>query len=116
MRLDLGIDGGDVGVDTVDAVQHPGQQKPVMIVEVPVERLFEAADLGPHPRPRELREHLGVAFTGDQRGHHGPPGYPENVRCHHGELDAGVFEELFDPVLLRGAHTDQVDAVAGQIP
>ena len=114
--LDLGVDGGDVGVDTVDTVQHPGQQESVMLVEVAVERLLEPTDLGAHPGARQLRERLGVAFPGDQRGHHRPPGDPEDIGGDHGELDARVFEEFLDPVLLRGAHTDQIDAVAGQIP
>ena len=30
---DLGVDGGDVGVDGVNTGQHPGQQEPVMIIE-----------------------------------------------------------------------------------
>ena len=115
VRLDLGVDGGDVGVETVDAVEHPGQQETVMIVEVPVERLLEPADLGPHPGACQLRQHLRITFTGDQRGHHRPPGHPEDVGGDDGELDAG-FEQLLDPVLLRGAHTDQIDAVTGQIP
>jgi hypothetical protein len=49
-------------------------------------------------------------------GHHRPPGDPENVGGHHGEFDARVLEEFFDPILLRGAGADQIDAVAGQIP
>ena len=114
--LDLVVEGGDVGVNAVDAVQHPGQQEAVVGVEVAVERLLEPADLGPHPGARQLRQHRGVALPGDQRSHHRPPGDPENVGGHHREFDAGVFEEFFDPVLLCGAHPDQVDAVAGQIP
>jgi hypothetical protein len=44
----------------------------VVVIEVPVERFLEEADLGPHPRPRQLREHLGVALPGDQGSHHLP--------------------------------------------
>ena len=33
-----------------------------------------------------------------------------------GQLDLGVLEELLHPVLLRGAHRDQVGPVAGQVP
>jgi len=88
----------------------------VVGVEVAVERILEPADLGPHPRPRQLGQYLRITFAGDQRGHHRPPGHSEDVGGHHRELDAGVFEELFDPVLLGRAHPDQIDAVAGQIP
>ena len=59
IRLDLGVDGGDVGVDRVDARQHPGQQEPVVVVEVAVERLLEEADLGPHPERANCASTLG---------------------------------------------------------
>jgi hypothetical protein len=116
MCLDFGVEGGDVGVDTVDPVQHLGQQEPVVVVEVPVERLLEPVDFGTHPRPRHLCQHFRVAFTGDQRGHHRPPRHPENVGRDDRKFDAGVFEELLDPVLFRGPRTDEIDAVAGQVP
>jgi hypothetical protein len=103
LRLDLCIDSGDVGVDRVDAAQHPGEQECVVVIEVPVERFLEQAELGPYPRARQLREHPGVALPADQGGHHRPPGDPENVGGHDGEFDAGVLEEFFDPVLLRRA-------------
>jgi hypothetical protein len=57
VRLDLGVDGRDVGVDGVDPGRHPGQQEAVVVVEMAGERLFQLADLGPHPRPRHLCEH-----------------------------------------------------------
>ena len=50
-----------------------------MISEVPVEGLFKPIDLAAHPCPRQLREHLRVAFASDQRGQHRPPGHPEDV-------------------------------------
>ena len=45
IRSDLLVEGGDVGVDTVDAVQHPGQQEPVMVIEVAVEGFLQWAIL-----------------------------------------------------------------------
>ena len=41
MVLDLCIEGDDVGVDGVDAVQHPVEQEGVMVVEAAGERLLE---------------------------------------------------------------------------
>ena len=52
MRLDLLVDGGDVGVDAVDASEHAGQQEPVMVIEVPVEGFLELGDFGAHPLAR----------------------------------------------------------------
>ena len=92
------------------------EQEPVVVVEMPVERLLEPTDLGAHPGPRQLGEHLRVAFPGHQRGHHRPPGHPEDVGGHHREFDAGVLQQLLDPVLLRRPRAHQIDAVAGQIP
>jgi hypothetical protein len=77
---------------------------------------LQHGDLLAHGVPGQLRQHLGVAFPGDQRGQHVPPGDPEDVRNHDGKLDLRVFEQLLDPVLLRGPGRDQVGAVAGQVP
>ena len=60
-------------------------------------------------------QRLGVAFPGDQRGHHRPAGLAEDVAGHHRQLDAGVLQQLFHPVLLRCPRADQVGAVAGDI-
>jgi hypothetical protein len=79
LRLDLGIDRGDVGVEALDPRQHARQQEPVMIGEVPVEGLLQPIDLAAHPCPCQLGQHLRVAFAGDQRGQHGPAGHPEDV-------------------------------------
>ena len=106
--------------DGVDPGQHPGQQEPVMVVEgaqpQPGERFLQERDLGPHPGPGQLGQHLGVAFPGDQRGHHRPPGDAEDVRGHDRQLQAGVLQQLLHPVLLRGADPDQIDPVPGQVP
>jgi hypothetical protein len=52
-------------------------------------------------------------LAGDQRGQHLPAGDAEDVRHHRREFDLGVFEQLLHPVLLRGAHGDQIGAEAG---
>ena len=119
MVLDLGVEGGYVDLGSIDPGQHPGQQEPVVVVEgahpEPGEGFLELVELGPQPGPSQFGQHLGIAFPGDQGGHHRPPGDPEHVRGHHRQLQAGVLEQLLHPVLLRGAHVDQVDAVAGEV-
>ena len=50
-----------------------------MVGEMSVEGLLEPIDLAAHPRPRQLGQHLRVAFASDQRGQHRPPGHPEDV-------------------------------------
>jgi hypothetical protein len=113
--LDHGVELGDVGVEGVDPGEHLGQQEPVVVGEVPGERLLQPVDLGAHPAAGQLCEHLRVVLAGDQRGHHLPPRHPEDVAGHHRQLDLGVLEKLLRPLLLRGSCLDQVDPVAGHI-
>jgi len=51
---DLGVDGGDVEVDGVDAGQHLGQQEPVMVIE------------GAQPKPSERRYQLVCVSTSER--------------------------------------------------
>jgi hypothetical protein len=113
--LDPGLDRGDVGAGLVDSGEHGAQQERVVVGEVPDKRLFQHRDLGAHPGSGQLGERLGVAFPGQQRGQHLPPGDPEDVAGDHRQLDLGVLEQLLHPVLLRGARVHQVGPVAGQV-
>jgi hypothetical protein len=76
LGLDLGVEDRDVGVDPVDAGQHPREQEPVVVVEVAGERLDELRNLDAQSGPRHLGEHLGVAFPGNQGCHHLPSRLP----------------------------------------
>jgi hypothetical protein len=77
VRLDLGVQGGDVGVDPVDSGEHFGQKEPVVVVEVPGQSLPQLRDLAPHPTPGHVRENRGVAFPGDQGSHRLRPETPK---------------------------------------
>jgi hypothetical protein len=110
------VQSGDIAGDRVHPGEHRAQQERVVIGEVAGERLLQHGDLLAHGVPGQLRQHLGVALPGDQRGQHVPPGDPEDVRDHHRKLDLRVFEQLLDPVLLRGPGRHQVGAVTGQVP
>jgi hypothetical protein len=59
---------------------------------MPDERLLQQGDLGAHPGPGQLGQDPGIAFPGEQRGQHLPPGDPEDVRGHHRQFDLGVLE------------------------
>jgi hypothetical protein len=86
-----------------------------VVGEVAGERLLQLADLAAHPPPSQLRQHLGVTLPGDQRGHHLPPGDPEDVTGHHRQLDLGVLKQLLGPLLLRGAGLDQITPIPGDV-
>ena len=86
-----------------------------MVVEPTDERLPQLGGLLAHPTAGHVGQDLGVAFAGDQRGHHRPSGDPEDVRGHDRDLDLGVLQQLLDALLLRGPCADQVDPVPGQV-
>ena len=116
LGLDLGLQLGDVGAGLVDAAKHLGQQEPVMVAEVAGEGLLQLAELGAQAAAGQLRQRLGVPLARDQGGQHRPARDPEDVAGDHRQLDLGVLEQLLHPLLLRGAHPDQVRPVAGQVP
>jgi hypothetical protein len=116
LGLDLSLQRGDVGAGLVDARKHRLQQEPVMVAEVADERLLQQAELGAQATAGQLRQRLGVALAGNKRGHHGPAGDPEDVGGDHAQLDLGVLQQLFDPLLFSGPGGDQIGAVAGQVP
>ena len=113
---DPGVHGGDAGADRIDAGQHGAQQERVMAGEVAGERFFQHGDLPSHGVPGEAGQDLGVAFAGDQGGHHVPARNREDVGGDGAQLDLGILEQLPGPLLLRGARGHQVGAVAGQVP
>jgi hypothetical protein len=114
--LDLGVELGQVGVQGIHPGQHLGEQEGVLVGEEPSERLHQRVEFGAQPGAGQLREDLGVALAGHQRGQHGPPGHPEDVAGHHREFDLGVLQQLLHPLLFGGADRDQVGPVAGHVP
>src|SRR4051794_26788606 len=81
----------------------------------PGQRLGQGTDLDAQPAPGQLGQRRRVAFAGDQRLEHRPPGLAEDVTGHHGELDAGVFEQLLHVLLLAAAVAEQDGPSAGEI-
>jgi hypothetical protein len=63
----------------------------------------------------QRRQHLRVAFPGDQGGQHGPAGDAEDVGGDRVQLDAGVLQGLVDPLGLGGVGLDQLLAVAAKV-
>ena len=114
-RLELGVELGQIGIQRVHPGQHLAQQEGVLVGEEPGERLLQQRQFGAHPRTGQLRQPLGVAFPGDQRRQHRPPGDPEDVAGDHAQLDLGVLQQLLDPLLLGGPRRHQVHAVAGHL-
>jgi hypothetical protein len=72
----------------------------MVLTEVSSQRLHQLGDLGTHPGPGHLGQHVHVTFTLDQRTEHRPPRDPENVGRDTGQFDPG-FSELNDLVLCR---------------
>lgn len=106
----------DRGVGLVDACQHRPTQQGVVLVEPPSHRVLQGGDLRTHPSLGHLREHHRIALSRDQGVDHLPPRLGQHTRRHAGELHAGVFEDLVQPLRLPGPFLDHRLAVAGQIP
>jgi hypothetical protein len=87
---ELGVELGEIGVQRVHPAQQLAQQEGVLVGEEPTERLLQQAEFGAQPGAGQLRQDLGVALSGQQRGQHGPPGHPEDVAGDHRQLDLGV--------------------------
>ena len=79
----------DVGRQPVDAGQHLGQQRGVLIGEElrAFQGFFQLADLAAGRGAGQMGQHLGVALPGDQAVHDVPAGHPVQVGQHGGDLD-----------------------------
>jgi len=71
----------------VDPVQEQSGHERVMVGEMPVQRLGQLGDLGPHSTFGQLGDHrrLRVALLVDQRLQHQPAGHPGDVGGHRGQ-------------------------------
>jgi hypothetical protein len=83
--------------------QHLDVMGAGLAVEGPNEVVYPLAE----PALGQIGQHLGVAFTGDQRVEHGPAQHAQCLGRHGFHLDAGVLEHLLDPLALAGAVLDE---------
>ncbi len=118
--LDHHLDPGGELVDRrgvlVDQVQvHPGQER-VVVGEPAGQRLGQRRDLGAQPALGQVGQRGGVAFPGDQRLEHRPARDPDDVGGHRGQLDAGVLEQLLQPLDLPAAFPGDRGPGPGQVP
>ena len=112
----LVVELGDGRFEVGGVVQAQPDQQGVVVAEPAAQRFAQLGDLlAQHPLG-QLGEHVGVAFTGDQRRQHRPARHPQHVRGDRVQLDPGVLEGLLDPLALGGVGLDQPFAVAGQVP
>src|SRR5207247_2221527 len=56
----------DLGAEGVDLVEEQGDELAMVLVEAPVERLFEGGPLGAHLSEGELSQDPGITLPGDQ--------------------------------------------------
>ena len=115
MRLDPLIERGDVGVDPIDAVQHPGQQEPVMITEVPVERLLEPGDLGAHAAAAICAKTLGSRSPAINASIIARPDTPKMSEATTDSLIQASSSSFSTRCFSRRAVSHQIDPVAGQV-
>jgi hypothetical protein len=116
LLVDLGLQLGDVGAGLVDARQHPGQQERVVVAEVAGEGLLQLGALGAPAGPGQLRQRLGSRSPAMSAASIARPETPKMSEATTLSLIWASTRQLLHPLLLGGAHADQVGAVAGQVP
>ncbi len=94
---------------------HPGQER-VVVGEPTSQRLDQLWCLGAQPTLSQIGQHGGVALPVDQGLEHRPTGDPDDVGGHRGQLDAGVLEQLLQPLHLPRAFAGDRGPGAGQVP
>jgi hypothetical protein len=70
---------------------------------------------GPHAGAGHLGQQLGVAHPSDERVEHLARGLPQRVGHPGVELDAGVLEQLLDPLSLCRAALGELLAITGEV-
>jgi hypothetical protein len=87
-----------------------------MVAAGPGEGLLQDAALGPHPAACQLGQHLGSRSPASSAASTARPEPPKLSEATTLSLIWASTRQPAPPLLLRGAHRDQVGAVAGQVP
>ena len=88
----------------------------MMVGEPAGQRLLQGRRLAAHGCPGHVGQHLRIAFTGDQCGHHRPARHTEDVAGDDRQLDERILQKLFHALLLSSPGLDQIHPIAGQVP
>jgi hypothetical protein len=76
----------DLRAQVVDGLKQQRQQVCVVLLEGAGQRVDQGVVLGLHSPLGETGQDLGATLPGDHGVHHGPPGDPEHVGGHRGQL------------------------------
>lgn len=63
--------------------------------EAPLESISKLGQLGAQPSPGQLRQDLGIGSALDEGIEHHPPGNPQHLAGHRGELYPGLECKTF---------------------
>lgn len=100
--------------DSSEPGQTPDHER-LVLPESSGERFDPLGDLRPHPLPGVLRQHFGVAFTGNEGFEHRPGGDAGQVADNAGQLDAGALQKPLQAVDLPGSVLHGYGPGTGQI-
>ena len=107
---------GDLDGEVIVGVQVQPAHLAVAAGEPAVAGHLQVIGLAAEHPLGQVRQPPGVAFPGDQRLDHLPPGLAQQPAGHRVDLDPGVFQHLGQPLALGGALLDQPLAVPGPLP
>lgn len=124
--LDLVSEWGEFGVDAcghllddgaqfIDPAQDDCAEERMVVVETACQRLDQRIVFEPQLLFGQIGEDLWIPFTVDEVLHHRSTGHPEDVGGHRGELHAGVFKDLLQPLRFPVAFPDRGGPIPGEI-
>lgn len=91
------------------------QQKDVVGLQPPDDRLGERVPLGPQLPPRQLGQRPGVGFAVEQALQDLARREPAHIGDHCGELDVGVLQHRLQPIGQPCPLVDEVDTIAREV-
>jgi len=101
-RLHLPIQGGDRLIQMLDQVKRDADEQGMVLAEATPQRLAQLRDLAPHPRLRQLCQHLWISLARHEGLQHGGSRHPQDVGGDRSQLDAGILQGLLDALALVG--------------
>jgi len=103
---------GDGLLKKVNVREDLADQHEVVWLDTSDERLAQLRQLGAELSAGQVGQHLGVAFTLDQRRKHRSTAHSQNVSRNTGQLEVRTLERLLQPIGLVLAGLDQRLSVA----
>lgn len=109
------VEGVDLCTQVVDVVEVGAQHEGVVLAEAALQGEAQLGEPRPGAGEGHLGQHVRVALAGDQGLDHVTRAIAEHIGDDRVELDAGVLQDLLDPLGLPGPLLGELFAISGQV-